>query len=64
MGNCDGYRKYAIATTKVAVSFAISTQGAVIDNCMYCPYLDKGGSFCHLYMRHMADAYKRTPVFL
>ena len=59
----DEVRKYAIASTVIEVSFAISPQGAVIDNCTYCPWRAKGGGYCYLYQRSMADDNKYRPFF-
>ena len=59
----DNVKKYAVARTVIEVSFAISPQGAVIDNCTYCPWRAKGGGYCYLYQRSMADDNKIRPFF-
>lgn len=59
----DKVLQYAVARTVIEVSFAISGQGAVIDNCTYCPYRSNGGGYCYLYRRSMADDNKCRPFF-
>lgn len=59
----EGYDKYVTASCEIRVTFALSQQGAVIDNCTYCPYRAKGGGYCHLFQRSMADDAKMRPFF-
>ena len=59
----DKVLQYVIAKTEVTVTFAVSAQDAVIDNCMYCPYRSRGGGYCYLYQRSMADEHKTRPFF-
>lgn len=60
MEKCE---KYVRASATVQVNFAVSAQGAIIDNCTYCPYRCKGGGYCYLYGRSMADDAKSRPFF-